>query len=79
MSKYRQTYQDSMVVNTKEVYSFCQKIFCCKCFHCLQSEVILTTDIRKQTLQRMIKNFVIEEDVSSPPRSNRPSRTPSSS
>lgn len=52
-----------MVMTSKEVYSICQKVFCCKCFHCLQNEVILTTDIRKQTLQRMIKNFVIDDDV----------------
>lgn len=52
-----------MVMTSKQAYSICQKVFCCKCFHCLQNEVILTTDIRKQTLQRMIKNFVIDDDV----------------
>jgi hypothetical protein len=64
MKEYRHTFQEDMVTTSKEVYSICQKVFCCKCFHCLQNDVILTTDIRKQTLQRMIKNFVIEDDVS---------------
>lgn len=67
MKEYRHSIQEDMVMTSKEVYSICQKVFCCKCFHCLQNEVILTTDIRKQTLQRMIKNFVIDDEVLSQP------------
>ena len=52
-----------MVMTSKESYSMGEKLFCCRCFHCLQNEVILTTDIRRQTLQKMIKNFVIDENV----------------
>ena len=52
-----------MVMTSKENYSMGQKIFCCKCFNCLKEEVVLTTDIRRQTLQRMVKNFTISEEV----------------
>lgn len=64
MKEYRHSVQEDMVTTSKETYSLCQKVFCCKCFHCLQNEVRLTTDIRKQTLQRMIKNFAIDDNVS---------------
>lgn len=50
---------------TKKAYGIFQKLFCCRCFHCLQAddESMLTSDIRKQTFQRMIKNFAIESNV----------------
>lgn len=60
----RYSIQEDMATTSKSTYNLYQKIFCCKCFNCLQEEVVLTTDIRRQTLQRMVKNFNIEEDVS---------------
>lgn len=59
MKPFRHSIQENMVLTSKENYSISQKIFCCKCFDCLQNDVVLTTDIRKQTLQRMIRNFTI--------------------
>jgi hypothetical protein len=59
MKNYRQSINEDMVMTSKESYSIGEKVFCCKCFDCLQNEVVLTTDIRRQTLQRMIKNFAI--------------------
>ena len=59
MKNYRHSINEDMVMTSKESYSIGEKIFCCKCFDCLQNEVVLTTDIRRQTLQRMIKNFAI--------------------
>lgn len=61
MRTHRHSIQEDMVLTSKESYSIAQKVFCCKCFDCLQNEVVLTTDIRRQTLQRMIKNFTISE------------------
>lgn len=52
-----------MATTSKSTYNLYQKVFCCKCFDCLQEEVVLTTDIRRQTLQRMVKNFTIDIDV----------------
>jgi len=50
---------------TKKAYGIFQKLFCCRCFHCLQAddESMLTSEIRKQTFQRMIKNFAIDNNV----------------
>ena len=50
---------------TKKAYGILQKLFCCRCFHCLQAddESMLTSNIRKQTFQRMIKNFAIDNNV----------------
>jgi hypothetical protein len=79
MKEYRHSVQEDMVMTSKETYSLCQKVFCCKCFHCLQNEVRLTTDIRKQTLQRMIKNFAIDDDVRPLPCRTKVSRIPSNS
>lgn len=52
-------------VVTKKAYGVLAKLFCCRCFHCLQADdqSMLTSDIRKQTFQRMIRNFVIESTV----------------
>ena len=63
MKMNEETNEDQIVTITKKAYSISEKIFCCKCFHCLQDETIFTSNIRKQTLQRMIKNFVLHEDV----------------
>ena len=66
MKKYRQSINEDMVMISRQTYSISEKVFCCKCFSCLQDNVVLTTDIRRQTLQRMIKNFNISEDVPLP-------------
>lgn len=59
--KHRHTYQENMVVTSKSNYSMAEKVFCCRCFGCLQEDVVLTPDLRRQTLQRIIKNFVIDD------------------
>jgi cytochrome c-type biogenesis protein CcmH/NrfF len=57
--------RNQIKVVTKKAYSIFQKLFCCRCFHCMRAddESMLTSDIRKQVLQRMIKNFDIESNV----------------
>ena len=59
--KHRHTYQENMVITSKSNYSMAEKVFCCRCFDCLQEDVVLTPDLRRQTLQRIIKNFVIDD------------------
>lgn len=45
---------EGIVVTSKAEYSCAQKLFCCKCFSCLQEETVMTSDIRKETIKRMI-------------------------
>lgn len=51
-----------MVTTSKEPYTITEKVFCCRCFDCLKHDVVLTSDVRRQTLQRMVKNFAIDYD-----------------
>jgi hypothetical protein len=57
-------------------YSCVQKVLCCKCFTCLQEECVMTSDIRKETIQRMMEAYLLENDVSLPKLRIRFSTTP---
>ena len=55
-----------ILTESRRAYSIAQKVFCCKCFNCCQDVTIITSHIRKQTLQKMIRNYVIDEHVHIP-------------
>lgn len=55
--------ENQIITSSRRAYSIAQKVFCCKCFDCCQDVAIVNSHVRKQTLQRMIKNFVIDENV----------------
>ena len=46
-------------MKSKSEYSCVQKVLCCKCFSCLQEERVMTSDIRKQTVQRMMEAYLV--------------------
>ena len=53
---------DGIVITSKTNYSCAQKVFCCKCFSCLQEEKVMTSDIRKETIRRMIEDYMVHEE-----------------
>ena len=54
---------EGIVVTSKTEYSCMQKVCCCKCFECCQEEKIMTPDLRKENMQRMIKDFLVDDHV----------------
>lgn len=55
---------EGIVVTSKTEYSCLQKVLCCKCFSCCQEkEKVMTSDIRKETIQRMVEDFLVEDSV----------------
>ena len=51
---------EGIVVTSKAEYSCLQKALCCKCFTCCQEkEKVMTSDIRKETIQRMVEDFLV--------------------
>lgn len=60
-----------ILTESRRAYSIAQKVFCCKCFYSCQDVTIVTSHIRKQTLQKMIRNYVIDEHVNNFPISRK--------
>jgi hypothetical protein len=58
-----QSENSRIITQLHRFYTISQKIFCCKCFDCCKDVAIIDSNVRKQTLQRMIKNFVIDDNV----------------
>ena len=52
-----------ILTESRKQYSVAEKVFCCRCFTTCQDVTIVTSHIRKQTLQKMIRNYVIDEHV----------------
>ena len=70
--------ESGIKVTTKEEYSFCQKICCCRCFSCLQEERVMDSDTRKVAIRRLVDDYKIEDDVPIPLSRTRECGTPSS-
>jgi len=54
---------EGIVVTSKQKYTFIQKVLCCKCFTCCQEHTIMTSDIRKETIQRMVEDYLVQDNV----------------
>lgn len=54
---------EGIVITSKEEYSCLQKCFCCRCCPCLQEEIVMTSDIRKETIRRMIEDYIVDDTV----------------
>jgi hypothetical protein len=54
---------EGIVITSKIKYTFVQKVLCCKCFKCCQEEKVMTSDIRKETIKRMMEDYLVKDDV----------------
>ena len=56
-------YDGIVITSDTEKYSCLQKVLCCKCFQCCQEEKVITPDLRKENVQRMLKDFLVSDHV----------------